>query len=102
MLVDVQKKLQAEGLETRVEARGLIVSLPQAVLFASGDDRITDDALPMVARVAEIVSGVPNRVSLEGNADAVPIHNRRFKNNWSCHRREGFVARSIHGTVWDS
>jgi len=45
MLVDVQKKLQAEGLETRVEARGLIVSLPQAVLFASGDDRITDDAL---------------------------------------------------------
>ena len=25
---------------------------------------------------------IPNKVNLAGHADATPIHNRRFRNNW--------------------
>jgi chemotaxis protein MotB len=98
ILLEVQKKLEREGLETRLETRGLIVSLPQAILFASGDDRITAEALPMVARLAEIVRDIPNQVSLEGNADAVPIHNHRFKNNWELSAARGISLLDVFAT----
>ena len=33
-------------------------------------------------RDADVLGKIPNNVSLVGHADAVPIHNRRFANNW--------------------
>jgi chemotaxis protein MotB len=36
----------------------------------------------MVEQIATVLRGIPNKVALVGHADAVPIHNRRFKNNW--------------------
>jgi len=70
------------GLETRREPRGLVVELPQALLFSSADDRISEAALPVVDSIAQVLETIPNRVILIGHADAVPIHNRRFNSNW--------------------
>jgi chemotaxis protein MotB len=36
----------------------------------------------MVEQIAAVLREIPNKVTLIGHADAVPIHNRRFKNNW--------------------
>lgn len=84
-----QTKLEQRGLDVHREARGLVISLPQAVLFGSGDDRISEAALPTVAQVAEVLRGVPNRVILIGHADSTPIHNRRFKSNWELSAARG-------------
>lgn len=81
-LAEIRKKLEQYGLDMRLEPRGLVISLPQAILFASGDDRISPAALPMIAGIAEAVRDVPNEVTLIGHADAVPIHNGHFLNNW--------------------
>jgi chemotaxis protein MotB len=62
--------------------RGLTISLPQAVLFSPGDDRVRADALPTLEKIAEALSDIPNKVNLAGHADSTPIHNRRFRNNW--------------------
>jgi chemotaxis protein MotB len=59
-----------------------VISVPQAVLFASGDDRISPGAYPMVSQIAAVLRDVNNRVALVGHADAIPIHNQRFKSNW--------------------
>lgn len=80
---------QLKGLDPHLDSRGLVISLPQAVLFASGDDRISADALPIVERIATVLRGIPNQVSLVGHADSVPIHNRRFKNNWELSAARG-------------
>jgi chemotaxis protein MotB len=82
VLQQTQQKLQEQGLDLRREPRGLIISLPQAVLFASGDDRISPLAFPMVSQIAAVLRNIQNKVTLVGHADAVPIHNQRFKNNW--------------------
>ena len=74
-----------------LERRGLIISLPQAILFAPGEDLVSRDALPLVAQIAIVLRDIPNKVSLEGHADATPIHNRRFKDNW-----ELSAARSLN------
>jgi chemotaxis protein MotB len=65
-----------------MEPRGLVISLPQTILFASGNDEVSADARSTVQQIAAVLREIPNRVTLVGHADAVPIHNRRFKNNW--------------------
>ena len=77
-----QRKLESLGLDLKREARGLVISLPQTILFSSGDDKITSEAQPLVEQIAAVLRALPNKVILVGHADAVPIHNRRFKNNW--------------------
>jgi chemotaxis protein MotB len=82
--------LEAKGVQLRVEPGGIIISLPQKILFGSGDDRISDSARPIVGEIAEILRSVPNKVNLIGHADSRPIHSKRFRDNW-----ELSVARSL-------
>ena len=81
-LPELQKRLVERGLDVTREQRGVVVSLPQSVLFVSGDDRISSEALPIVGTIAGEIRDLPNRVTLVGYTDAIPISNRRFHNNW--------------------
>jgi chemotaxis protein MotB len=78
----IQKELEQTHLDVQVDSRGVVVSLPQALLFQPGEDRINADALPTVSAIGDVLSKIPNNVSLVGHTDATPIHNRRFTNNW--------------------
>ncbi len=78
----VEHAFHSLGLDVKRESRGLVISLPQAILFASGEDAINAKARPMVDQIAQVLREIPNKVTLVGHADAVPIHNKRFKNNW--------------------
>jgi len=89
VLSNAQQILEKHGLDVRLEKRGLVISLPQTILFASGDDRISASALPIVEQIADVLRDVPNQVSLIGHADSIPIHNRRFKNNWELSAARG-------------
>jgi chemotaxis protein MotB len=91
VLVQALEKLRAQGLDSHLEKRGLVISLPQAILFPSGEDHVLPAALPMVSQIAEVISSVPNKVALVGHADSVPIHNKRFHSNW-----ELSAARSVN------
>ena len=92
-LEEIQRKLERQvlkrqdqdmdaPLDVKMEPRGLVISLPQAILFRPGRDKIDAAALPVVYQIAEVLRQTPNKVSLIGHADPVPIHNRRFRSNW--------------------
>jgi chemotaxis protein MotB len=81
-LLLAKQKLQREAIDLRLEDRGLVISLPQAVLFPSGQDAINSTAIPIISHIAGVLQGMPNRVSLIGHADTTPIHSKRFRNNW--------------------
>jgi len=89
-LSEAQAALQSRGIEPKIDARGLVITLPQAVLFASGEDSILPEALPIIEKIAEVLAGLDNRVLLVGHSDTVPVHNKFFNNNW-----ELAAARSI-------
>ena len=89
-LRDAEKALQDKGIHPVLESRGLVISLPQSILFPSGEDSIGRDALPIIAQIAGVVAGIPNKISLVGHADSIPIHTTRFRNNW-----ELAAARSV-------
>jgi chemotaxis protein MotB len=44
-----------------------------------------------VSKIADVLRDIPNHVSLVGHADAVPIHNRRFRNNWELSAARGLA-----------
>lgn len=90
-LREAEQKLAQQGFDLRREPRGLVISLPQAVLFASADDAVSATALATVSRIAAVLGELNNKVILVGHADAVPIHNRHFKSNW-----ELSAARSLN------
>jgi chemotaxis protein MotB len=90
-LQQTEQRLQQQGLDLHREPRGLVISVPQQVLFASGDDRISPGAYLMVSQIAAVLRDVKNKVALVGHADAIPIHNQRFKSNW-----ELSAARSLN------
>lgn len=81
-LVRARELLRQRGLDPKLEARGLVISLPQVILFASGEDAVSPQALPTLAQIAGVLRDLPNHVRLIGYADTVPIHNRRFGSNW--------------------
>jgi chemotaxis protein MotB len=81
-LLRAEERLKQHGLDLRLEPRGLVISLPQTILFPSGDDRIIAAALPMISNIASVLRDLPNKIALVGHADAVPIHTKRFKSNW--------------------
>jgi chemotaxis protein MotB len=81
-LVRSGERLKEMGLDPNLEARGLVISLPQVVLFSSGEDTVNPQALPTLEHIADVLNDIPNDVRLVGYADTVPIHNRRFRSNW--------------------
>ena len=90
-LAGADQKLKQAGLDSHLEKRGLVISLPQAILFPSGEDHVLPAAFPIVAQIAEVLNSVPNKVALVGHADSIPIHNKRFQSNW-----ELSAARSVN------
>lgn len=82
-------RLKQHGLDAKLESRGLLISLAQAVLFASGDDRISPSAQPVIGEIAGALRESDNKVELAGHADSLPIHNRRFSNNWELSAARG-------------
>lgn len=81
-LAAIREELEQNHLDVQLDPRGVVVSLPQTLLFAPGEDRINANALATVSAIADVLGKIPNNVILVGHADAMPIHNRRFSDNW--------------------
>jgi chemotaxis protein MotB len=81
-LKHAQELLKQQGFEPKLEARGLVISVPQVILFSSGEDAVNPQAIPTIAQIAGVLRDIPNDVRLVGHADTVPVHNRRFRSNW--------------------
>ncbi|HLK19859.1 MAG TPA: OmpA family protein [Bryobacteraceae bacterium] len=81
-LLQAERKLKPQGIDVKLESRGLVISLLQSILFAPGDDRINTEATPSLSRIADVLRTNRNKIVLVGHADTTPIHNRRFRDNW--------------------
>jgi chemotaxis protein MotB len=79
---ELQQEIASGKVEVTLEARGLIISLKEAILYPSGSNELEDAGIPVIKKVAAAVRAVPNPIRLEGHTDSKPIHTARFHNNW--------------------
>lgn len=58
------------------------VEMKTSLLFPSGSARLSPQAAPVLAQLAEILRPLPNRIHVEGFTDNVPINTLAFPSNW--------------------
>ena len=89
-LEDVQSNLDALFKEedissvatTRIDDRGLIVSLDNAILFDSGSSDIKPQNEDTLLNIANTINTVDNYIRIEGHTDNIPIKNSTYPPNW--------------------
>lgn len=86
LLEEVETFLDENGLEDVIVAtrneRGVIIVLPEKVLFPTGEATILSSAEPFLNKVGELLANMPNMIKVEGHTDNRPINNFRYPSNW--------------------
>ncbi len=70
------------ALEMRREARGLVISMPEAGAFPAGRAELSSDAERWMRDLAGVLRASAGAVRVEGHTDDLPIHNAAFASNW--------------------
>ncbi len=72
--------LSAFDVET--DPRGVVVTLAETLLFASGSARVGESAGPALGAVAQVLAGLDNQILVEGHTDSVPTTGTVWPTNW--------------------
>jgi chemotaxis protein MotB len=99
---ELKKQLAAKGLEKgasfRFDERGLVVSIAtDDVLFDSGGAGLRERGREILDVLAPTLEKLPNRLSIDGHTNNIPIRTAQFPSNWelSADRATG-VLRYLH------
>ncbi len=52
------------------------------LLFLSGEAELSNKAIPVLRKVADVVRKMPNVINIEGHTDNIPIDTVEFPSNW--------------------
>jgi chemotaxis protein MotB len=74
--------LRQGKVHTRLEPRGLVVSLGEIGFFDSGSDQIQPEGKILLDTLATSLVSLGNYIRIEGHTDNVPIRTSRFPSNW--------------------
>lgn len=82
----IQKIIEEIGaipaVATENNENGLVIRISGGILFDSGSSRISPVGYPLLRKIGQLISRVPNRVRVEGHTDNVPISTGAFPSNW--------------------
>lgn len=74
--------IAARRVEVIDDTRGIVMSLPEAVTFASGSAEVTPEAHDLIVQIGEILRPMVHEIAVEGHTDNVPIRTARYRSNW--------------------
>jgi len=96
---DLEAEVSAGQIEIERLSAGLRLNLSEDILFPSGSADLSPAGSAVIAKVAEQVRKVPDRVQVQGHTDSVPIAGSlatRFPSNWELGgARAAAVVRSL-------
>ncbi|MGP7818286.1 flagellar motor protein MotB [Niallia sp. 01092] len=79
----IKEKKLTDKLETSLTDEGLLVSIRDNVLFASGSADIRNHDKKVVSEISKLlVMDPPRSIIISGHTDNVPIRNAKFESNW--------------------
>lgn len=71
-----------DQVSTELTEDGLMIRLKEKALFASGSASLQGQAEQIVPVIAALLSSLPERVTISGHTDNVPISTAQFPSNW--------------------
>jgi chemotaxis protein MotB len=83
----LQKAIQKAGLRNgatlRFDERGLVVTIAtDKVLFENGSAVLRLDGERILNAVAPVLRGLPNKLSVDGHTNSIPISTAQYADNW--------------------
>jgi chemotaxis protein MotB len=78
----MQALIDAKMVKVRREKLWLEVEINTDILFPSGSSGFSDDALPVLDKLAQVLKPFPNSIRVEGHTDDRPIRTAAFPSNW--------------------
>ena len=78
----LKKNGLAGSVSTKIDERGLEVSLKTSLLFDVGTADVKDASAKKLISIGKILNHVNNYVRIEGHTDSTPMSNNEFASNW--------------------
>lgn len=86
LMKDVEKYLDENELNEVITAsrteRGVVLVLQEVILFNPGEADLLTSGKPFLKKVGTLLSGIPNKVKVEGHTDSHPMSSYRYPSNW--------------------
>ena len=74
--------IEEKLIEVKKNDYWIELEMNSELLFLSGESELSKRALPVLKKVAEVISSLPNAVNVEGHTDDLPIDTIKFRSNW--------------------
>ncbi|MGE5701479.1 MAG: OmpA family protein [Clostridia bacterium] len=74
--------LQEFNIDFSETSEGLMIRLPEKVLFKSGAAELEEEGKKAVGAIAVVLQKFPNHLRIEGYSDNVPITKSSYPSNW--------------------
>jgi chemotaxis protein MotB len=87
--------LQLQGLQVFRRRNELVLRLPEALLFDTGEARIKDGSLGTIKIIAPQLRDRNVEIRVEGHTDNRPIASGRFRSNWELSTARGIAVMII-------
>ncbi len=78
----IQQNNLHETLTTTLTGDGLMITIGEVAIFPSGSAELLPEARKMVGEIAKMIIAQPQKVTIAGHTDNIPIHTREFPSNW--------------------
>ncbi|KTD18390.1 flagellar motor protein MotB [Legionella jordanis] len=93
VLADLQKQLLIDEVSEGLRIQ--LIDNKNKPMFDIGSDEIDPNLLQILAKIATIINGVPNKISIQGHTDAHPYHNPEdlTQSNWELSTQRANTAR---------
>lgn len=78
----LEKNNLKNSVDTKIEERGLVVSIKDTMFFDTGKADIRPESKQKLIEIGKILNQMGNYIRVEGHTDNVPICNDKFRSNW--------------------
>ncbi|MEJ5226631.1 OmpA family protein [Thermodesulfovibrio sp.] len=78
----LKEKYKSADIEYKELPKGYMIRIQDKILFKSGQYELTDESKLFLDELSTILKQIPNKISIEGHTDNIPISSEFIRSNW--------------------
>lgn len=82
LINNLKKEIENGEINISNEERGLNLKINDNLLFKNGTATLTKSAEAILLKISPVINNIPNKVTVEGHTDSIPIKSTIFPSNW--------------------
>lgn len=79
----LQEEIDQGNIEVETKGRKIVIRVQEKGSFPSGSADLQPDFIPVMEKIAKVLSKHKGGISVEGHTDSIPIDTEEFPSNWA-------------------